>query len=275
MPWPSFPRNFFRLAFAALLSLVPLAAGPVLGSGIAQPVDAATPEDREIVRTIAPYSAQIHEAFDQIIATAPQGLRRGPVGEDNPLGCWVTDVMRMQASRRSQAPVAFAITNRGGLRADLPVGSVKRAHIFEIAPFENALVTAELTGAEIIQVLKESILRRGGEPCSGVRAELSGNIEKQSLRVIWSDGTEIEPERTFRIVTTDYLMGGGDSIPTLRKGRNVVPLGISLRDALLETCQELSRTKQPILPPAGWRYHLPADLLKAFRNQSSPASRQP
>ena len=128
------------------------------------PVTALIPEDAEIQKVIAPFAAEIKASFDLPLVQAPQGLFRGRRGEENLLGYWVSDVMRGAAEAVTGRPVRLAITNAGGLRSNLRPGLLKVADIYELMPFENELVVIELSGAEVIQVVRESIVRRGGEP---------------------------------------------------------------------------------------------------------------
>lgn len=260
---PKFPSA--RLL--ALLLTLPLAAqAPTVRTEVI-PIGAALPEDPAIQGVIAPLAAEIKASFDLPLVQAPQGLFRGRRGEENLLGYWVADVMRRAAQGVVTAPVRFGITNAGGLRANLRAGQLKVADIFEMMPFENELVVVELTGAEVIQVVKEGLVRRGGEPCSGVAASLSGTPEAPVCTITWSDGSPIDPAATVKVATSDYLYGGGDSIPTLKQGRKPFFTGITLRQMLLDACAALARGGQELLPPPPGRYAIPTPIQEAIRDK--------
>jgi 2',3'-cyclic-nucleotide 2'-phosphodiesterase (5'-nucleotidase family) len=225
------------------------------------------PDDPAIQKVIAPLAAEIKASFDLPLVQAPLGLFRGRRGEENLLGYWVADTMRQAAQTALGSPVRFAITNMGGLRANLRPGLLKVADIYEVMPFENELVVVELTGAEITQVVKEGILRRGGEPCSGIKAVVAGSLEAATLTVTWEDGSPIDPKETVRVATTDYLYGGGDTIPTLKNGRRPVTTGITLRQMLLDQCAAVAKAKQDLLPPPPGRYVVPVAIQEAIRDR--------
>ena len=231
------------------------------------PISAAIPEDPDIQKVIAPLAAEIKATFGLPLVQAPQGLFRGRRGEENLLGYWVADVMRQAGQTAIGAPVRFAISNAGGLRANLRPGQIKVGDIFELMPFENELVVIELTGAEILQVVKESIVRRGGEPCSGVIARVEGTPEQAALKVTWEDGSPIDPKATVKVATSDYLYGGGDAIPTLKQGRKPFTTGITLRQMLLDQCSALEKDKKELLPPATGRYTIPVPIQEAIRDK--------
>ena len=258
------PSNAF-LTFA-LLSFH-LAAQPPSAKAEVIPISATIPEDAEIQKVIAPLAAEIKATFDLPLVQAPQGLFRGRRGEENLLGYWVSDVMRQAAQRVIGSPVRFAITNAGGLRSNLRPGQLKVADIFEMMPFENELVVIELTGAEVIQVVKEGLVRRGGEPCSGVKAAVVGTPEAATYTLTWEDGSPIDPQATVKVATSDYLYSGGDSIPTLKQGRKPFTTGVTLRQMLLDQCANLAKAKQDLLPPAPGRYAIPVPIQEAIRDK--------
>ena len=251
---------------AALLAVLPLGAQATVKAQVI-PVGPLFAEDPAIQKVIAHLAEEIKASFGQPLVNAPQGVFRGRRGEENLLGYWVADVMRLAAQGAIGAPVRFAITNSGGLRSNLRAGQLKVGDIFELMPFENELVVVELTGAEVIQVVREGLLRRGGEPSSGVLVKVEGTAEKAVLTVTWEDGKPIDPAATVRVATSDYLYAGGDSIPTLKKGRKAVTTGITLRQMLLDECAALAKARKDLLPPPAGRFTVPVPILEAIRDK--------
>ncbi|GLH66680.1 5'-nucleotidase C-terminal domain-containing protein [Geothrix edaphica] len=252
------------------LALLPihLAAQPPSVKAEVIPVTEMLPDDPEVQKVIAPLAEEIKASFGLPLVQAPQGVFRGRRGEENLLGYWVSDVMRQAAQPLVGAPVRFAITNAGGLRANLRPGQLKVGDIFELMPFENELVVIELTGAEVIQVVKEGLLRRGGEPCSGVKVKVEGTPQQATLTVTWEDGSPIDPAAMVKVATTDYLYLGGDSIPTLKKGRKPFTTGVTLRQMLLDECAAMGKAGKELLAPAPGRYTVPVPILEAIRDKT-------
>ena len=203
------------------------------------------------------------------LVEAPQGLFRGRIGEEHLLGYWICDAVRARAALLAGTEVDFAIANRGGIRANLKPGMLKVGDIFEVMPFENEVILVDLTGAELIQVVREGLQSRAGEPISGVKVTVEGPPDQGILSVTWADGRPIDPKATVRVATSDYLYGSGDSMPTLRKGRNPFTTGLTIRQVLLDACKGLKERQQPLLPPAGGRYVFSAPIQDAI------AKRQP
>lgn len=241
--------------------------------GQSLPIGEGIADDPAVAKVIEPLAQELRASYGQVLVEAPKGLYRGRGGEESFLGYWVADLMRARAEQISGRPVPFAITNSGGLRANLRPGPVKVGDLYEVMPFENELVIAEYTGAEVIDIVTTGILRRQGEPCSGIKASLTGTVEAPVLSITWADGRPIQPGETVLIALTDYLLASGDGLSTLRKGRKPFTTGIPLRQLLLDEATRLGKLKAPLLPPAGGRFTFAPELLQALKDKN-PALQQ-
>lgn len=231
------------------------------------PVDASIPPDPEVERELAPYRAKLEAKFGKVLCQAPHGLFRGRNGEPNLMGFWMADLMREAAAKATSIPVDAAITNSGGIRSNFRPGPVTVGDVYEVMPFDNALVVVEMTGAELLRAVKQGLERRQGEPVSNLKAVVSGTPEKPACEVTFLDGRPIDPAKTYRVATTDYLAKSGDSMRALKGRRVVLPTGLKLRDVLLEACEALGRADRPLLPPSGDRYLIPDAFLEPLRQQ--------
>ena len=97
---------------------------------------------------------------------------------ESPLGNLFADLMR--AARRG---ADVALTNGGGLRADLPAGPLTYGQLFEAAPFDNRFATIPSTGAELTDAVARNLGRDNGiVSLSGVRAEARCRATARSSR---------------------------------------------------------------------------------------------
>src|SRR5690606_38282236 len=126
-------------------------------------------------------------------------------GAESPLGNLFTDLMR---AARPQAEVA--ITNGGGLRADLPAGELTYGALYQASPFDNQFALVRVTAGELARILAANLASDGGFlSISGVRAE--ARCEGGELRVSLADerGRALPADRRLTIVTTDFLATSG------------------------------------------------------------------
>ncbi len=160
---------------------------------------------------------------------------------ESPLGNFVADVLR----ERMECEVG--ITNAGGLRADLPVGSIDRSHVLDALPFVNAAVALELRGHELREILEQGCtLERGMVQISGVRAHYDPKAPAgQRLGPVEVGGRPLDLERTYRVATNSFLAEGGDLYGAFLRGKETG------RDALVsDVVMDHVRAAKTIAPPA-------------------------
>ena len=133
-------------------------------------VDASVPDDPEVVKIIAPYSEKVRE-LSKVIGRLEGGLSKTGVGGGS-LGNFVTDAIRAQAQAKLGKPVVLAMMNIGGLRKnEIAAGELRASDIFELLPFENALVAVDVTGVQLAKILQ--VVTRDAQ--SGARIQFKWN----------------------------------------------------------------------------------------------------
>ena len=211
-------------------------------------IDATIPNDPDVEKIIAPYTEKVRE-LSKVIGRLEGGLTKTGVGAGS-LGQFVTDGMRAQAKAKLGKPVVLAIVNAGGLRKnEIAAGEVRASDIFELSPFENALIAVDVTGAQLARLLQ--IVPRDAQ--SGARIHFKWNDQSRaefiSGKLIGENGKEqeIDPEKIYTIVTIDYLLRlGGGSYAILQEAKSTTPLNLTLRDAILNYVKAETAAGRPI-----------------------------
>lgn len=124
---------------------------------------------------------------------------------------------------RDETGSDFAITNGGGIRADIDEGEVTVGEVLTVLPFGNTVATLKLTGAQIAASLEHGVGRVGGDggtgrfpQVSGLRYEFDSSLEPGSRikRVEVSDGsggfTAIDDAKVYSVATNNFMRTGGD-----------------------------------------------------------------
>jgi 2',3'-cyclic-nucleotide 2'-phosphodiesterase (5'-nucleotidase family) len=257
--------RFTRGAITLLLCLLAPAASAQQAGTAAKPAAAPTALDirvkaseREIDETIpndpatdaivAPYSAKVRE-LDAPIGKLAGDLKKGGIGAGS-LGNFVADALRDRAQVKLGKPVLLAITNSGGLRKnDIAAGNLSAMDIYQLLPFENALVSLDLTGEQLRRFLDVILTHRDAQ--SGARITYRANDKKENEIVSVKLGAagaekEIDPQATYTIVTIDYLVKRGGDYSILQEAKNVRPLDITMRDAVLDYVKAETAAGRPI-----------------------------
>ncbi|HEY6475786.1 MAG TPA: 5'-nucleotidase C-terminal domain-containing protein [Polyangia bacterium] len=150
---------------------------------------------------------------------------------ESPLGNLFADLMR---AARPGADVA--LTNGGGLRADLPPGSLTYGRLFESLPFDNRFATIPMIGAELAEAVARNLGRDNGIiSLSGVRADARCKDGALVVTLHRTDGRPIAPGTKLTLVTSDFLATGGDGLFSEEtKQRAKLDDGPPIRDAMAD-----------------------------------------
>lgn len=143
----------------------------------------------------------------------------------------------------------FVIINPGGLRTQWYPGVIQYQHFYNMFPFKNQLVSFDITGAELLQMLTTvQAGPLGFYPMFGV-TQIVGIDEKQNHRFInatLADGSPIVPDRVYRGLSIDFLLEGGDDFKNVigksYTPRNTKNHGI-VRETLRKPLEDLGNIK--------------------------------
>ena len=162
---------------------------------------------------------------------------------ESSFGNFVTDVMR------EITKADLAMTNAGGLRADLPEGKVTNGDVLDALPFVNLVDIREVTGRQIKEILEQSLsLKRGMMQVSGIRVvyDLKKPIG-QRLVNLKIGGKDVIDDKVYRVATNSFVGEGGDLYQTFLKTKLI------WQGELLSTTviNYLKKNKNVGLPKAG------------------------
>ena len=229
-----------------------------VGVGVSETlVDSTIADDPALTKMVAVYSPKVRE-LDVVLGRLSGELRKGGAGSGS-LGNFVTDGMRWQATLKAGKAITLAVMNGGGMRrSTIGEGELRARDIFELLPFENALVTVDLTGVQLKKLL-DTILT-ANEAQSGARIVYKTTAEKkneaESIKLREGAGeTEIDPAKIYTVVTIDYLYNvGGARWGIFREGTNMKALGITLRESLMNYVKSETSAGRDIKPNLDGRF---------------------
>ncbi|MFD0006551.1 bifunctional metallophosphatase/5'-nucleotidase [Streptomyces sp. NPDC127178] len=189
-------------------------------------------------------------------------------GTESPLGDLIADA-QLAYGKELDPETDLALMNPGGIRAPLTFaakgaegdGVVTYAEGFTVQPFSNTVNLQDLTGAQLIQVLKEQV--SGTNAASPKVLQISSGLtytldltKSGADRVVTDsiklNGEAINPTATYRVATNNFLAGGGDGFPTLGQGTNDL-VGTDDLTVLEKYLTANSSATNPIAPPAANR----------------------
>ena len=136
----------------------------------------------------------------------------------------------------------IALTNGGGIRNNVAAGRVTFGDVVSLVPYDNKLVKLEVTGADIVNVLKLSTALTpepdGNFPqCSGIRYTIHTDThtvsDVQVLDQTTGEYVDIDLEKTYTLSTNDYCKhsGFGGALKNCKVLQNTTTF---MRDALAD-----------------------------------------
>jgi len=159
------------------------------------------------------------------------------------LGNWMSDAML------AAFPEAhLAIQNSGGIRSDLPAGTLRRENLQNVMPFDNRTFLVEMSGAAVRTLFRigssggHGLLQLAGgtyhydpEQTEGTDLDGDGEVadwETDRLCSVTVGGQPLDDEGTYTVVTSDFLFGGGDHLAPAFADATKLAEGPLLREQL-------------------------------------------
>ncbi|HOY31155.1 MAG TPA: 5'-nucleotidase [Bacteroidales bacterium] len=199
--------------------------------------------DSAILKFIEPYKKQLDAQMDEVLAYSDMAMKKSlPEGL---LNNFVSDLVlkmgNVYLKKLNKDTASVCILNSGGLRSDLPMGSITVRNVFELMPFENEMVAVTIDGKNTKKMF-DFIAKKGGVPLSG--AVMSINADTAAFVSVGKQS--LNNNKNYTIITSDYLALGGDDMTFFSAPVSYIPLEIKIRDAIIEYLKTETSKKKTI-----------------------------
>lgn len=191
-------------------------------------MDNSTRLDEELDDKIQEWAEAFADFAAEVLGTTDAVLVQETCQEgDCLLGQVMADAMLEyrvnQTEGTDDAKADLALINAGGVRAEINEGDITRGEVLTAFPFGNAIVELQFSGADLRKVLEGAVsyvnqfnnqeITSWFQVSKGVLIQYNPQNEAGSRLVdVTIDGEAIEDGRDYRVVTLDFLAGGGDNI---------------------------------------------------------------
>jgi 5'-nucleotidase/UDP-sugar diphosphatase len=198
--------------------------------------------DTAMLKIIEKWEGITQKGFDEVIGHSKEELVRTGF-EESTIGNLITDAMR------EFFDADIAIHNSGGIRANMPEGEVTYRDCYNIDALSNTAVTIEMTGKQIIEALEigvnghHAIFQLSG---LRLRYDTKQPIGSRVLSVTLSDGSAIDSDGYYTVVTNSFLAAGGGEYAIFKEGRNIQDSYHYLRNIIAEYVKKHSPIEMKI-----------------------------
>ncbi len=233
-------------------------------------VGAADP-DPEVAEIVADAVATADELGSVSLGSVTTDIRRAVQsngtaenrGGESTIGNLIADV---QLEATADLGTEVAIMNPGGIRTDLvyassgagdPDGNVTYKEAAVVQPFANTLVTLDLTGAQLTEVLEQQ-WQPAGSSRPFLKLGVSAGLEYvydldapagEHITAITLGGEPVTDDQVISVVTNSFLAAGGDNFTAFTEGSGKADSGRIDLDAFVDYLADNS----PVAPDLAQR----------------------
>ena len=171
-------------------------------------------DDPQMLAVIKKWNDKLMDITDRVVSNTTAPLTRS-YSVESLMGNMVAD-----AILDAFPAFDFAVTNSGGLRQDIDTGPITVGELIAAFPFPNTITQLEMTGRDLRQIfehgagLTNGILQvsRGVEVVYDESRPIGQRIVKCHIK-----GLPLDDQRTYRVLTSNFLADGGDGFLTFKK----------------------------------------------------------
>ncbi len=178
-----------------------------------------------------------------------------------------------QLASTTGAGAVISFMNPGGVRADMlyaassggeAPGQITYGELFQVQPFGNAMVTMDLTGAQIDTMLEQQFCGLNSplngfffkvllpsanfaytwDASNAAEAASCAGANSVDISTITIGGVPIVAGNTYRVTVNSFLADGGDGFSVLREGTNRVG-----GDVDTDAFEDYMAAQGPLMPP--------------------------
>ncbi|MDV7188496.1 5'-nucleotidase C-terminal domain-containing protein [Lutibacter sp. TH_r2] len=198
---------------------------------------------KEIDDFIKPYKIKVESEMNTVLSYTPKDLVRTDGELESTLGNLMADLCYQRANpvfySRTKKNIDFVMLNFGGIRAGITKGDIKTQNAFQLMPFENNLVVAELSSEKVLELADYLLKSKRAHPLSKqIKAIIENN--KINFKI---NNKSIEKDRTYFVLTSDYLQNGGDSMNFFKNPVELYKIDYKVRNAIIDYFKEVDTIK--------------------------------
>jgi 2',3'-cyclic-nucleotide 2'-phosphodiesterase (5'-nucleotidase family) len=212
-------------------------------------IDSNIKEDPAILSFYKGYKQSLDSQMNTVLVYSDVEMQKGSA--ETALSNFFSDAIASTCKKKNISFDFAMPTTNGGIRSSLPKGPIKLQQAFELMPFENELVVLYLDGSAV-KSLVQFIVDKGGQPIAGIRIEAS-NAEIKSISI---NNMPFDENKTYRVLTSDYLANGGDGILAFKEARKRENTSIKVRDAIIEYMKDVNAAGKTLNPTVDGRLQI-------------------
>ena len=158
-----------------------------------------------------------------------------------PIYDWFVDELMRATADSTGRKVDIGITNRGGVRIDMPKGDVLYDDIMSMFPFKNNLCYVSLKGKDV-RVLLDQMAASTFQIIGGMKVVArNGKIVSATV-----NGEPLDDDKVYGVATINFLLDGGDGYKVANNALEVISCNGWIYDTMIKYVKDLTAAGKPV-----------------------------
>lgn len=200
--------------------------------------DCAADDNPQLKKELEKSKKKLEKKTSVVIGYCPEEMISNM--PQSPLSNFLTDILvdiaNEYCQKHHKEAVDFSLLNFGGIRSSLHAGNVTIGNLFEISPFENTMVIANIKGSEVRKIFRRFKAKKCEPYSQQVSIQYLGDYFHKAL----IHGKEIDNDKIYRVVTLDFILTGGDKILDGIEILSAEHTNIVVRDAYINHIKKMT-----------------------------------
>jgi 2',3'-cyclic-nucleotide 2'-phosphodiesterase (5'-nucleotidase family) len=196
---------------------------------------------------IKPYREQVEKEMDNVLAYAVDTYTKNNGDLNTAIGNFMADAVFELSNpifkSRTGKDIDMVLLNHGGIRSIISKGDITLRTAYEVMPFENVVVVAELKGTYVLELVKYLQNAKRAHPISKLNIRLGSNFELIEATI---NDKLIDVNKTYYVATNDFLINGGGKMTFFKKRDSLHMLDYKVRNLLIDYFKKID-TLNPVI----------------------------
>jgi len=196
---------------------------------------------------IKPYREHVEKDLDSVLAYSVDTYSKSDGDLNTAIGNFMADAVYDMSNpifkSRTGKNIDMVLLNHGGIRSILSKGNVTSRTAYQLMPFDNNVVVAELKGTYINELISYLQKAKQAHPISKLKIKFDANFELLEATI---NKETIDVNRTYYVATNDYLYGGGGRMTFFEKSDSLYNLDYKIRNLLIDYFKKVD-TLNPVI----------------------------
>lgn len=197
-------------------------------------LDAAASQYTSLQSWLAPFKHGVDSLMNNPVGQSVRFMKNDSWAAQN----WICDAVMQIIPKLTKQRAQFAIMNKGGIRVDMPKGVVTEGLLGSMFPFDNRFVILNITGKDLLEALKVMAYRDGDAVSKELKVAYNAKKEIVSAKL---NGKEIKPNKTYQMLTIDFLANGGDYLNSFKNCERLFVDDVKYGSRVLDYVKELTK----------------------------------